>query len=245
MVLCVWSFLNSRSAVRVLRVHARSRGKKQGFLSLSRVSKFFLGKQQPFRDTFLVESCAVWSRNERRDIKFCHFWGQFTLKCEWFGRAETVKKWSRDKQLRVYAKKRSSNAFLLVFSEGAKSSAGESAGGDRALISRRSSAYFEAEKKANFRVDEATVFADFNGRTIGECVLSAWHVFWDILEVLKRPQIGRIRKDIASEIGTSSIRQIIILPPSKREKQARLYSSGVIFWSFLMLILAVSARLGM
>jgi hypothetical protein len=73
MVLCVWSFLNSRSAVRVLRVHARSRGKKQGFLSLSRVSKFFLGKQQPFRDTFLVESCAVWSRNERRDIKFCHF----------------------------------------------------------------------------------------------------------------------------------------------------------------------------
>ena len=35
MVLCVWSFLNSRSAVRVLRVHARSRGKKQGFFSLS------------------------------------------------------------------------------------------------------------------------------------------------------------------------------------------------------------------
>ena len=94
-------------------------------------------------------------------------------------------------------------------------------------------------------MDEATGFADFNGRTIGECVLGAWHVYWDILEVLKRPQIGRIRKEIASEIGTSSIRQIIILPPSKREKQARLYSSGVIFWSFLMLILAVSARLGM
>ena len=94
-------------------------------------------------------------------------------------------------------------------------------------------------------MDEATVFADFNGRTIDECVLSAWHVYWDILEVLKRPQIGCIRKEIASEIGTSSIRQIIILPPSKREKQARLYSSGVIFWSFLMLILAVSARLGM
>ena len=99
-------------------------------------------------------------------------------------------------------------------------------GGERG---RRSSAYFEAEKKANFRVDEATVFADFNGRTIGECVLSAWHVFWDILEVLKRPQIGRIRKDIASEIGTSSIRQFINSPPSKREKRVRLYSSGVIF----------------
>jgi hypothetical protein len=78
-------------------------------------------------------------------------------------------------------------------------------------------------------VDEATVFADFNGRTIGECVLSACHVYWDILEVLKRPQIGRIRKEIASEIGTSSIRQFINSPPSKREKRVRLYSSGVIF----------------
>ena len=78
-------------------------------------------------------------------------------------------------------------------------------------------------------MDEATVFADFNGRTIGECVLSAWHVYWDILEVLKRPQIGRIRKEIASEIGTSSIRQFINSPPSKREKRVRLYSSGVIF----------------
>ena len=78
-------------------------------------------------------------------------------------------------------------------------------------------------------MDEATGFADFNGRTIGECVLSAWHVFWDILEVLKRPQIGPIRKEIPPEIGTSSIRQFINSPPSKREKRVRLYSSGVIF----------------
>ena len=75
-------------------------------------------------------------------------------------------------------------------------------------------------------MDEATVFADFNGRTIGECVLSAWHVYWDILEVLKRPQIGRIRKEIASEIGTSSIRQFINSPPSKREAGETLF-----FWS--------------
>ena len=54
-------------------------------------------------------------------------------------------------------------------------------------------------------MDEATGFADFNGRTIGECVLSAWHVFWDILEVLKRPQIGRIRKEIASELFDTTI----------------------------------------
>jgi len=41
------------SAVRVLRVHARSRVKKQGFFS--RVSDFFLGKHTTKeRDTFLV-----------------------------------------------------------------------------------------------------------------------------------------------------------------------------------------------